>query len=709
MALLIDPDLVSEGVPGSNEVTLDLGLRTIDLNGGVGDLDATDGITMQCLYSFLKTLWKDDPNVDNLAAYDFPMVAITPEQFELVDNWTFADDTARKLIRTGGWSEIDDAGILDKQILGVVTLGNFEDNTNDTAYYQFGTDQSVDDSVDFDFAGPVNEGIETYTNVGNVDTLDFATTTTITRATGSFVTDGFKVGGHVTVVGATAPANDGTYELSAVAALTLTITGSTFTTTGTDTAALLAVDNRQAITLKNRVRDADPNGKLYGSVNLADIGITGSTTNKVERFPLSSATDLKIGETDANIDANTPYTQIVPKYFDVADYSKDIDGTTNRLFGAVIDVGTHSGRDGSFAAAGSVLTSADGGIHLSNYDGGTLTIHEGTDEGVTFPITSTTATTVTVNTTTFTATESDITYSLQRATPVVATAEEIYEKIQRELRRTTNINDLATGTVIGRTADDLLRFTGDTLSTLEINNPLTGTTDGVTIEGFDANDTNRLEFTDNTGTVYTFPFVAAGTITFNANLQNDPGPAEYWMYFTYSTRTNVTDFVLGTGSPATISSAGSQLPVLPDGSYINISGLTGADEPMNGVYVVNDVGGGSAAAVDVDRYDGATIAAVASTTVNIDEDPMDSPDATIVDDNTGADITGTIGGPSVSFTFDYDGNVQNGRTASTDAPVTLIAIGEDTAQHVVSTGTITQATGLAFSLVAGLERNYNNP
>lgn len=85
-------------------------------------------------------------------------------------------------------------------------------------------------------------------------------------------------------------------------------------------------------------------------------------------------------------------------------------------------------------------------------------------------------------------------------------------------------------------------------------------------------------------------------------------------------------------------------------------------------------------------------------------------DAIIVDDAGGADIAGTISGsPSVSATFDYDGNTQGGRTASSDAAITIVAIGLSTAQYVIATGTITRATGQSFSLVAALERNFNNP
>jgi len=87
-----------------------------------------------------------------------------------------------------------------------------------------------------------------------------------------------------------------------------------------------------------------------------------------------------------------------------------------------------------------------------------------------------------------------------------------------------------------------------------------------------------------------------------------------------------------------------------------------------------------------------------------------SANAVLVDDNGGSDITGLVSAnSSIAFDFDYDGNVQGGRTAGTDADITLVAIGTDGAQYVIATGTITRATGLSFTLTSALERNYSNP
>lgn len=52
-----------------------------------------------------------------------------------------------------------------------------------------------------------------------------ASTSVFTRATGSFITDGYRVGDYVTSAGFTAGADNGTFRVTAVAALSLTVSG----------------------------------------------------------------------------------------------------------------------------------------------------------------------------------------------------------------------------------------------------------------------------------------------------------------------------------------------------------------------------------------------------------------------------------------------------------------------------------------------------
>ena len=198
-------------------------------------------------------------------------------------------------------------------------------------------------------------------------------------------------------------------------------------------------DYRTATALKLFCREQ---GKKYAASNNTAIGAS-TLSNITYRFPLSNETDLKISESDVNIAANTPYTQITVEYFGT-DQMFDIDGDT-------------------------------------------------VDEPYTILVTDASGN---------------------------ATTKQIYEKIQYQLRQATDI-DAGAGNVIGKTADALLSFVGDTLVG----------SNGVRIIGLNTNYINSVDFYDKNGVVRRYPFVAAGTINFNSNLVND-GAAIYRVFFT---------------------------------------------------------------------------------------------------------------------------------------------------------------------------------
>lgn len=696
--------LGSTGTPKS--VFFDTSLKDIMLIEQ-GSL-STDGVTLQALYSFIKEEWKND---STLIPFAFPMVAITPEQFEFIEGWEPYDNNTRKLIRTGGWREYDINDNLVREWTGIITLGTFEDSVNDQAYYQVGNDPTdTSAAISFTFNGPVNEPIPVFAEIlGPNASLNFNSSSQLTRGSGSWITDGLRVGSKVTIRNAEDAGNNGTFTITALSATVITVSGTPFTTNGDDDNAVVAYNHRSAIKLFLRVRDGDTNGKTYAQSKLSDIGVT-TVDNKVFRFPLTNATDLKIAEDDTDIGANSPYTQILVRYFDQA-YTKDVDSATDRSFGIVIDVGTHSGVDGSCSSGGSTFTTSEGGINTSGnpYAGGTLTIHEGANAGVYTISGNPTGTSVSI-TTTFPNTVSNQSFTLQRGTPVVATAEQIYEKVQYLLRQASDI-DVTDQVVTGKTADALLTFVGDTLKAgVSIPTNPNGGGSGVIIEGFDSNDTNRLVFVDNLGTERTYPFVSAGTISFNTNLETD-GDGYYWMFYQYTERFTNTGFSIGSasGSSATISSTTTNLTTeLASGDYIALSGF--ANAANNGIWLLTGSPAGSGPyTVTATKVNGATVVnETAGPSISLDKNPINSPDAIIVQDNNDVNISGAISSSSVAFTFDYDGNVQGGRTAGTDAAVLIRAIGLDTAQFVETTGTITRATGLSFSVVSGLERNYAN-
>ena len=196
------------------------------------------------------------------------------------------------------------------------------------------------------------------------------------------------------------------------------------------------------------------------------------------------------------------------------------------------------------------------------------------------------------------------------------TAEQIYEGVQLLLRSASDI-DSGAGTKIGKVTNALVNFVGSDLYTL------IDSSGGVYIDNYLTVDVNRIHFTDDTGTVRTFPFVAALTLQFGTNLVND-AQANYKCYFTSN----------------------------PAGNF-------------------------------------------------------GTSNAVLVQDATPANISGSVSGnTSLTFTFAYDANTQGGRTAGTDAAVTVVAIGLATAQYVLATGIIGRNTNNTISLAAPLERNY---
>jgi len=639
-----------------------------DQTGGEGHLDL-DGCLGQAFYSKAVIDWKDDNFL--IANAPFPMLTIDSDAGKYLigqdpsgnnSGWAPVDDgtysiRTRKMFRNMGWSEITSGGEINQQYSGIRTLGAFLDETpatGDLAYYQFGNDTTTDNTTSFTFNGPVNEAILCYdATVTRAQVTpngyDFNDTgDTIDRNDGgSFITDGYVVGGAVEVSSATTGADDGTYLITDVAAGVLTVTnldGSavTFSDTTDDNTATLAVDNRRALTLRLRERTTPGNSNAR-TFSQADLAAAGETllSNRLFTFGLSNSQDLNIAASDATIDGNTPYTGMSVTYYATPQSQGDGGGGGDGLlvggpynFGIVID-----GNNG--------------------------------------------------------------------------TATQIYEWTQRQLRKTTDI-DADADTAIGVVMDGLMRFVGSTLEVGSVDGGLSfprnpdGGGSGVYIINLNASSSNDVVYFDNLGTQRSAPLTVAVTLDFNQTLIDDT-VAEYTLFFDFTRTRNVTTFAITapSGASATFTST-AELSALNTGAgqYIRVTGLTGADEPMNGIWQVDAET--STSSWDVTRYDGASAVAVTSTTVDIDEYPIDSPDAIIVEDNTSTDVTG-LASTDFTFSFDYSNNVQGGRTASTDADVVCRAIGQSTAQYTQSSVQTISTTALTIPVTSQIERNFNNP
>jgi hypothetical protein len=266
-------------------------------------------------------------------------------------------------------------------------------------------------------------------------------------------------------------------------------------------------------------------------------------------------------------------------------------------------------------------------------------------------------------------------------------------EIQRRLRQTTDIDDGA-GVVTGKTADLLLTFVGDTLVT----------SIGVFIDNLDPADLNSVDFFETGGTVVRYPFVAAGSLTFNDNLLNDDS-AIYRVFFTNDNAGDDSGADFGTASAILVYSN----DTVEDDTNISFSAG------------VNTISGSSGNFGDITSWrmiyvsgsasnDGYyTVTAATSSLISVREDLVEEEEGSVVDifEIIAGDVTGQS---SISFTYDYDFNTQRGQPSSgTSVPVTVIGIGLDTAQYVSSTGTISRSNANVLALVAALERNYNNP
>jgi hypothetical protein len=286
-----------------------------------------------------------------------------------------------------------------------------------------------------------------------------------------------------------------------------------------------------------------------------------------------------------------------------------------------------------------------------------------------------------------------------------STAEQIYEFVQFSLRQDLNINDGFPPSIVGRTADELLEFVGDTLKTKSVNN-VAGGGSGVFIDNFLTADINRLAFQDNTGTERVFPFTANITFNFSQTLVND-GYAVYRSYFTTDDAGSNDGYDFGTIN-AIIPRSSFNYSITDRERNSDIATLTTATSHFLSIGDVVEV-------IDMDDSSYNSVAVVLSvpTAVTFTYESTGSNEGSTAE--TGGEVYRCMGGnvsaqPSVSFGYDYDSNVQRGiGSEGEDAPITVVAIGLSGAQYVLATGNIARSTANAISLVAPIERNYANP
>lgn len=434
-------------------------------------------------------------------------------------------------------------------------------------------------------------------------------------------------------------------------------------------------------------------GKTYAEYSLLVEQGLSAIGFQAYSFPLVNLSDPKIIETDGNIDTLTPYTNMTINY---------VKGVGFKTWAIEVQAAETVVQDQFgrwwFTVAGGTSAVDDSDLGGGSDTGVTWVAYWGEAQiGSTF-------------------------YAFNRVIDAATGSnDEAYSFFQRQLRQVGDINDDTGitagqgtfGTVNGKVGELLGEYVGDTL----IMKP------GVLLTNFDANSTNNINhqpITVDTGglsavevpiafTLVAFPFVAAGNFLFSANLVSQPDvDTVHTVYFDF-TKQQVAITISSTlisGSQTTFADSGSGMTITA-GEYFTVSGFT--DPDINGLWL-EDGGSPTASAVIATHQGGLTAATeAAGNSITVNGNPYQSPGAIIVNDNSASAIDGEITASTVPFDFDYTNNVQGGRTADTDANVTIVAMAKDGAEWIDASFTITKATGINVPVNAGDERNYANP
>lgn len=179
MAKIIDPDLLTyvlavAGGAETQNIVVDVANKKIEIqkSGNLTD----DGVTGQALYSKLKEIWKTDTTA---IKYDFPMEAITPEQFEFIKGWELYQSTtdstnsaSENLIRDAGFLYRDVNNIETAYFMGFDSVFALDANTQvagDQVYWELNTPNGT--RGDAYITGQANQPIKIYGDGthGNVD------------------------------------------------------------------------------------------------------------------------------------------------------------------------------------------------------------------------------------------------------------------------------------------------------------------------------------------------------------------------------------------------------------------------------------------------------------------------------------------------------------------------------------------------------------
>lgn len=686
---------------GGSSLTFDVR----DPSGGT----ITDGVTLQALYSFAKEEWRSDSvgvGGDDLIRHPFPFEPITAEQFELGggashDNWEWFNTYTRKKIRTGGWARKNSSSTTTNEYTGIVTLGSLDSDAQ--VYYQQISASTTPNN--FTFTGAVNEPLFIW-GTGPDDRRSYLKL--FARKKGRTYAQA---------------------EISDIGVSSIQTIVNRFPLSHAADAAIEATDGEILGTTpfrNQRTVDTGTDGSKTAS------GVTFTSASSTFQTDLVAAGDtLQITEgseqgyyTIASVDSETQLTIAVDAEFtNWAGSESSLDFTIlstfylrNKTDGALADV---SGTTGT-------LTSASSNFVTANVVAGDMVIIKeaaSNHRGVYKVITRDSATQLTLNTSdkAFT-TVTNIDFDVVKPGMYLQYKSEAVSLASTGNLTFANANpdtiQRASGswTGDGVAAGDIITITGSVSN----NGTYTVATPGTTTMTLVATDSLVAEGPVAATATVTRPFKRSiGGVTYGYNWRlfgNSAALSKCYEFIQYSLR-QTTDIDMGPGTSRGDVTNALMNYASPTGTALNLfiddlissdrnnatfRDSTGEDRVFPYLatgtlnFNTNLVGDGSA------KY-------WLFFTTNPGGN-FGSNNAIIVDDANAVDIAGNVSGQAtINFTFDYDGNVQGGRTAGTNADVTLVAIGLSTAQYVIATGTITRSTANSITAVSALERNYSNP
>lgn len=653
LAVITDPDqlsasikLTSETRSAGDEVFIDTVAKTIQV--AVDGNLTTNGLTLKCLYSFLKDRWKD--NAD-LIKFPFPMTPITDEQFEFFNGWNLdkvtttgaASQTSPQLIRTGGWAVKNAAGVDTERWACVISLGSL--GTTDQVYFAQIDTLATNVTSNFVLTNTVNQAVQYYRDDdgdGNTSegsdysysgylkifvrewekTYASAALTDIGVTTLNYQAYRFPLTNttdtKIVNLGVSEKAASGT--TAAITAATWATGTATYTSTGHGFITGDVID----------ITGVTPSGYNGTSLTITDVPDANSFEVAIVSNPGTY--------TSGGLASGDLFNNINVTWYALGQQYTGFQSPTTAYFSVVIDADV----------ANNVATNP--------------------------------------------------------------TAEQVYAYIQAQLRRTVNINAGSDGSTlpgdkIGKIVPEKLRFVGDDLFAVG----LSGDFEGVYINDYNEADVNRLHFwgygsaavesatissisrstnvvTVNTSTSHGFTtgdlITISGVDTFNGTFTITVSDADTFTYAQTAGDGSGTVSGSSLASPAEYSNI--QYPFTAILTLNFGQNLQDDADAIYRVFFTNDDAGDNAGA------------------------DFGTKDAILVEDADSIAMSGTIAAAaSVQLTYDYDGNIQRGAaSAATNAPVTAVAIGLGTAQYVIATGTITRSISNSISLVAPLERNY---